>query len=117
MALFSTKDYADGCHKKLMTLSGKEFLRRFEQHLLPKGFCKIRYYGYLGNYRRKERVNEVLKKMGKPQHPAPVQVSGTVCRMERCGTLNMLCPCCKNSSLELLYIRYTNNTVKEVLRE
>ena len=114
---FRYKDYGDGGRKKMITLSGQEFLRRFEQHLLPRGFCKIRYYGYLGNYRRKERVNEVLQQMGKPLHPAPVHISTTVRRMEKCGTLDMLCPCCKTSPLELLYIRYVNNTIKEVLKE
>lgn len=114
---FQYKDYADGCRKKMMTLSGQEFLRRFEQHLLPKGFCKIRYYGYLGNYRRRERVNDVLQQMGKPQHPAPVQISEVVRRMEKYGAYTMLCPCCKTSPLELMYIRYTNNEIKEVLKE
>lgn len=114
---FQYKDYADGCRKKMMTLRGQEFLRRFEQHLLPKGFCKIRYYGYLGNYRRKERINEVLQQMGKPRHPAPVQVSTVVSRIEKYGTLTMLCPCCKASPLELMYTRYANNTIKKVLRE
>jgi hypothetical protein len=49
-----------------MTLSGQEFLRRFDQHILPKGFVKIRSYGYLGNFRRKQRVNELLRGMNLP---------------------------------------------------
>jgi len=44
---FKYKDYADGNKQKIMTLSHAEFLRRFEQHILPKGFVKIRYAGYL----------------------------------------------------------------------
>src|SRR5450432_2374002 len=47
---FEYKDYADGSKKKSMTLTGAEFLRRYEQHILPRRFCKIRHYGYLGNY-------------------------------------------------------------------
>ena len=31
-----------------MTLTAEEFLRRFVQHVLPKGFVKIRHYGLLG---------------------------------------------------------------------
>lgn len=52
---FEYKDYADEGKKKSMTLQGDEFLRRYEQHLLPPRFCKIRHYGYLGNYKRKQR--------------------------------------------------------------
>jgi hypothetical protein len=31
---------------RTMTLSGEEFLRRFLQHVLPRGFHKVRYYGW-----------------------------------------------------------------------
>jgi len=114
---FQYKDYADQAKKKMMTLSGKEFLRRFEQHLLPKRFCKIRHYGYLGNYRRKERVNAVLKQMGKPQHAVPVQVSLVIRMIEKYGTDKMICPCCKKSPLELMYVRRFNYSIKEELLE
>jgi hypothetical protein len=39
-----------------MTLAADEFLRRFVQHVLPKGFVKIRHYGLLANRRREERL-------------------------------------------------------------
>ena len=35
-----------------MTLTGEEFLRRFLQHVLPKGFPRIRYFGWLANRKR-----------------------------------------------------------------
>jgi hypothetical protein len=35
-----------------MTLSHEEFLRRFLQHVLPTGFPRIRYFGFLANRRR-----------------------------------------------------------------
>lgn len=34
------------------TLSAEEFLRRFLQHVLPKGFVKVRYYGLFSPSRR-----------------------------------------------------------------
>lgn len=37
-----------------MTLTGEEFLRRFVQHILPKGFPRIRYFGWLANRRRNQ---------------------------------------------------------------
>jgi hypothetical protein len=46
---FRYKDYADDHKHKTMTLDAVEFLRRFVQHVLPKGFVKIRHYGLLAN--------------------------------------------------------------------
>ncbi len=39
-----------------MTLSHGEFLRRFEQHILPKGFVKIRHSGFLSHQHKGERL-------------------------------------------------------------
>jgi hypothetical protein len=46
---FRYKDYADGSKQKTMTLEATEFLRRFCLHILPPGFRKIRYYGFMAN--------------------------------------------------------------------
>jgi hypothetical protein len=53
---FRYKDYADAHRQKTMTLTADEFLRRFVQHVLPKGFMKIRHYGLLANRPRKEKL-------------------------------------------------------------
>jgi hypothetical protein len=53
---FRYKDYADSRRSKTMTLSAEEFLRRFVQHVLPKGFVKIRHYGLLAPRGRNERL-------------------------------------------------------------
>jgi hypothetical protein len=49
---FRYKDYAHGNKKRLMTLTSQEFLRRFLLHVLPRGFVRIRFYGFLANRRR-----------------------------------------------------------------
>ena len=49
---FHWKDYAHGSRKRLMTLSMEEFLRRFLLHWLPRGFVRIRFFGFLANRRR-----------------------------------------------------------------
>src|SRR5216684_1221484 len=49
---FRWRDSADHNQQKLMTLSLDEFLRRFLLHLLPKGFVRIRHFGFLANRRR-----------------------------------------------------------------
>ena len=48
--------------RKTCTVSVEEFIRRFLQHVLPKGFCKVRYYGFFGPAKRKtlSQVRELL---------------------------------------------------------
>jgi len=59
---FSWKDYRDYQHKT-MQLTGIEFLRRYLQHVLPKGFMRIRHYGFLSNRYRKVRLAAIRKKL------------------------------------------------------
>jgi len=51
--LFRYIDYRDN-KQKTMLLQGPEFLRRFCQHILPRGFVRIRHYGLLSTARRKQ---------------------------------------------------------------
>ena len=46
---FRWRDSAHSNEQKLMTLSLDEFLRRFLLHLLPKGFVRIRHFGFLAS--------------------------------------------------------------------
>lgn len=57
---FKWRDYKDNSKWKVMTISAHEFIRRFLIHVLPKGFMKIRHYGFLGN-RNKESKLEICK--------------------------------------------------------
>jgi predicted Zn-ribbon and HTH transcriptional regulator len=52
---FAYKDYAHGGERKTMTLAASEFVRRFLLHVLPEGFKKIRYFGFLAPRARKKR--------------------------------------------------------------
>ena len=53
---FRYKDYANGSTQRVMTLTGQEFLRRFLLHVLPRGFQRIRHYGFLANRCHQEKV-------------------------------------------------------------
>src|ERR1700709_2411488 len=60
---FRWKDYRDDSRQKTMTLDGGEFIRRVLIHVLPDGFHRIRYFGFLGNChraRKLERCRELL---------------------------------------------------------
>ena len=57
--LFSARGRKPGDPKREITLSHEEFIRRFLMHVLPSGFQKIRYYGFL-NHRMKSRNLKVI---------------------------------------------------------
>ncbi len=61
---FHWRDYRDHNQQKIMTLSADEFIRRFLLHVLPSGFHRIRYYGFLGNRYRKEKLEHCRQLLG-----------------------------------------------------
>jgi len=63
---FQWKDYRHGDQSKTMTLSADEFIRRFLLHVLPDGFQRIRYYGFLGNRYRREKLEKCRHLLGMP---------------------------------------------------
>lgn len=103
---FCYKDYADCGKQKSMTITAAEFIRRFQQHILPGWFTKIRTYGYLGNRGRRQRVNEVLQKMKLPLHKELVKISLPMYLLEKYGIDTTECPSCKNKTLQLSYVFY-----------
>jgi hypothetical protein len=61
---FRWKDYRDGNRQKTMTLDGGEFMRRFLIHVLPDGFHRIRYFGFLGNCQRARKLARCRELLG-----------------------------------------------------
>jgi hypothetical protein len=103
---FTYKDYADNNRQKQMTLSSAEFIRRFEQHILPRRFTKIRTYGYLGNRNRHQRINAVLQKMQLPLHKGLVKIPVQLRMQEQYGIDITQCPCCGSKDLRMVWIYY-----------
>ncbi|EAR23584.1 transposase [Nitrococcus mobilis Nb-231] len=56
---FRYTDYADAQRCKVMRLTGVEFVRRFLLHVLPKGFMRIRHYGFLANRARRVKLARI----------------------------------------------------------
>ena len=63
---FRWKDYRHPNHEKMMTLTAEEFIRRFLLHVLPSGFQRIRYYGFLGNRYRRQKLAHCRQLLGAP---------------------------------------------------
>jgi hypothetical protein len=90
---FDYKDYRVAGTKKQMTLTHQEFIRRFALHILPKGFVKIRHYGFLSSTWKRQKLKllqerlqmKILEKVeNKPFLPK--------------------CPCCKTGNLHRIAV-------------
>lgn len=60
---FSAFDYKTRT-RHTVTLNNTEFIRRFMMHVLPKGFQKIRYFGFLNNRYRVENLKKIFRLQG-----------------------------------------------------
>jgi hypothetical protein len=72
---FTWKDYRNGNAQQVMHLDAQEFIRRFLLHILPSGLVRIRYYGFLSNSHRREKLAICRDLIGtaKPQEPLSPQ--------------------------------------------
>jgi hypothetical protein len=61
---FRYKDYADQNQTKQLTLSHVEFIRRLLLHVLPNGFSRVRYYGFLSNRYRQANLRRCRELLG-----------------------------------------------------
>lgn len=97
LVVFQYKDYRQGGQKKEMRLSDQEFIRRFSQHILPKGFVRIRHYGYLASSWKKERLPKLREQLGLQRitatAPSKENNRGThrKCRSCKKGVLKTVC--------------------------
>jgi hypothetical protein len=87
---FRWKDYAHGGKQRKMTLQATEFLRRFFLHVLPKGFVRIRHFGFLANRFRARRLP--LAQLLLTHQPAlnptpdPLSEASSTWHCPQCGT-------------------------------
>jgi len=91
------KDYRDGRHK-VMDLDGTELLRRFLLHVLPKGFMRIRHFGFLANRCRAQRLEQIREAIAAQ---AEIPASATE-RPDTCipaGDAPRQCPRCRSGRL------------------
>jgi Putative transposase/Transposase zinc-binding domain len=86
---FRYKDYRrDGADRQsTMTLSPDEFIRRFLLHVLPKGFHRIRHYGFLASAGRKDNVARARELLAAPARTENEDAASP-------PDLRPPCPCC-----------------------
>jgi hypothetical protein len=85
---FRWRDSAQNNEQRLLTVSLDEFLRRFLLHLLPKGFVRIRNFGFLASRRRATLLPLCFQLLGTAQEtPAEQDISDAhdLWRCPKCG--------------------------------
>ena len=59
--------------KEPVTLPAMEFIRRFLSHVLPKGFTRVRYSGFLSNARKTRKLQSIHRQRRLPAYmPSPL---------------------------------------------
>ncbi len=96
---FRYKDYRRGRRERVMRLEAVEFMRRFLLHVLPKGFVRIRHYGFLANRSRKEKLLRCRKLLGSLVQPDAEPASST-----DAASIEWLCPLCHTGRM-LIVVR------------
>ena len=86
---FRWRDRAHKNKKRLLTLPVEEFLRRFLLHTLPRGFVRIRFFGFLASRHRRRLLPLCRQLLGaQPVTPAPLPTANpppAIWRCPRCG--------------------------------
>ena len=98
---FDYKDYRDNQNKQ-MTLAHQEFVSRFERHILPYRFVRIRHYGFLKNYGKATRLQQLREEMDWGESPPKIEIPIAVRLLQKFGRDITKCSQCRTGSYELL---------------
>lgn len=92
---FGYKDRKNGNAKRTMTIDAEEFIRRFLLHVLPSGFTKIRYFGFLSHTRKKLAIAQIRRIIDPLMELPPVKKETIRETMQRVMGIDITrCPQC-----------------------
>lgn len=97
---FSYRDRADNSKKRVATISGHEFLRRFLLHVLPRGFMRIRHYGFFASRGKRKMLSQCRAALGVEAPPIPAAKTPAERLLEVAGIDVLKCPCCKHGRMK-----------------
>jgi len=101
--IFTYRDRQDNNTIQPMGLAADEFIRRFLLHILPRGFMKIRYFGFLAHTNKKQAV-ALIRKLIDPDMKLPEKIKETIFEMmlRLTGTDITCCPKCKKGKMTII---------------
>jgi hypothetical protein len=98
---FTYKDRANNDQIKHMTLDAVEFIRRFLLHVLPDGFVKIRYFGFLAHRNRKKSISLIRQLIDPSAGPMQIRCETVGQMMLRVSGIDIsLCPICGTGKMQ-----------------
>jgi hypothetical protein len=101
MVTFSAKDRKKN-RTESITISAVEFIRRFLLHSLPKGFVRIRHYGFLANRNRRTNLEVIRKLLKLPTQLLKMHASLEEMMLQLTGIDITSCPCCNKGKMQLI---------------
>jgi putative transposase len=104
---FRYKDYRHDARQKTMTLDVEEFIRRFLLHVLPEGFQRIRYYGFLANRYREQKLALCRELLDMPTQEPPASEAANDYRQryeELTGSSLSQCPICHQGHMLVIAV-------------
>ena len=104
---FRWKDYRNGNRQKAMTLAADEFIRRFLLHVLPEGFQRIRYYGFLAHRHREHKLARCRQLLAMPQPEVGDEAAGQDYRdqyRQLTGISLIECPACQRGRMVIIEV-------------
>ena len=99
MVTFTAKDRKKN-KTEPVTITAVEFIRRFLLHSLPKGFVRIRHYGFLANRNRSANLNTIRRLMRLSPPPTKEMTSLEKMMQKLTGIDITICPCCSNGKMQ-----------------
>jgi len=101
MVTFSAKDRKKN-RTESITISAVEFIRRFLLHSLPKGFVRIRHYGFVANRNRMANLKTIRRLLKLPTQLLKMKASLEEMMLQLTGIDITTCPCCNKGKMQLL---------------
>ena len=97
---FSYHDNKNGGQEEILSLEAVEFIRRFLLHTLPRGFVRIRHYGFLANRNHTANLSFIWRLLKLPTPWRKITQSLEQIMVKLTGIDITRCPCCKKGRMQ-----------------
>jgi hypothetical protein len=99
---FTYRDRQDNNEIKTLPLAADEFIQRFLLHVIPRGFMKIRYFGFLAHTNKKQAVALIRRLLGVDTKAEKTKETIPEMMLRLTGTDSTCCPRCKKGTMTII---------------